>query len=142
MQADDMTTRRSGRGTLAAGLALVMIGAAGGAAGLDWVRAQRAEAGVTPPAPAAAAAPAPAGEGTTATVTPRTDKPMVAKALSQAFAATARALRPSVVRVDVEKEGPRPVAGRRRLLPELPPGLERFFNFDFGDGTNQPEPGP
>lgn len=124
------------RSSVWAGLTLVLVGAAGGGATVDWVRARRAEAGVNPPAPAATA-PAPAGG---APLTPRTDTPQAARALSQAFAATARALRPSVVRVDVEKEAPR-AATRQRGLSQLPPGFERFFNFG-GEGGEAPEPGP
>jgi serine protease Do len=83
------------------------------------------------------AAPAPA-------ITPKTQVPQEARSLSQAFAATARALRPSVVRIDVEME--RPKLSRRDFKhddvpPEMQPFFERFFN--FGNGSEGlPTPGP
>jgi len=64
--------------------------------------------------------------------------------LSQAFAATARALRPSVVRIDVEIERAKPVR-RNFQRDDLPPDMERFFEhfFQFGDGSEGlPMPGP
>ena len=63
--------------------------------------------------------------------------------MSQAFAATARALRPSVVRIDVEME--RPKLSRRNFQPDdVPPDMERLFErfFHFGDGEGMPMPGP
>ncbi len=62
-------------------------------------------------------------------VTPKTAQPAEAKALSRAFADTARALRPSVVRVDVE-EGPAMGLARRNRSQgeqEMPELFERFF---------------
>jgi len=93
----------------------------------------------------AAAAPPPAPAAPPAVVTPRTESPDVAKNLSKAFAATAKALAPSVVRIDVRGGRP-PIAergGGRRNDPfadALPPAFRRFF-FDFGEA--QPDfPGP
>lgn len=90
-----------------------------------------------PHASADSAAPPPA-------VTPRTQVPQEARALSQAFAATARALRPSVVRIDVEVEQPK-LSRRNFHREDLPPDMERFFEhfFQFGDGFEGiPAPGP
>jgi serine protease Do len=79
-----------------------------------------------------------------AAITPKTQVPQEARSLSQAFAATARALRPSVVRIDVEIE--RPKAPRRNFQrDDLPPDMEHFFEhfFQFGDGSEGlPMPGP
>src|SRR5437868_6145256 len=55
-------------------------------------------------APAPAAAPAPQAAG--GPVTPRTEAPNEARVLSSAFSAVAKALRPSVVRIDVEIQQP------------------------------------
>jgi S1-C subfamily serine protease len=106
--------------------------------------------GVTPAANAsesrspAPAAPAPA-LGTPAAVTPRTESPDVAKNLSKAFAATAKAVGASVVRINV-RAGPPPLAergggsGNEPFADALPPAFRRFF-FDFGNA--QPDfPGP
>jgi serine protease Do len=78
-----------------------------------------------------------------AAITPKTQVPQEARSLSQAFAATARALRPSVVRIDVEME--RPKLSRRNFQPDdVPPDMERLFEhfFHFGDGEGMPMPGP
>jgi serine protease Do len=83
--------------------------------------------GITPgpPAPGAVSA-------SPAALTPRTDPPNEARVLSRAFANVARALGPSVVRVDVEV--PRAQAdddqdqGGADPGP-LPPPLRRFFQF-------------
>ena len=77
-------------------------------------------------------------------VTPKTQVPQEAKSLSQGFASTAKALRPSVVRLDIEQENPS--AGNRRFRrDDVPPEMERFFEHFFGqggDGFPQPQPGP
>jgi len=93
---------------------------------------------------AAPAAPAPAPAGTAAAVTPRTQPPDVAKNLSRAFAATAKALAPSVVRIDVRAGRPPVAEGERgsRGNPfsgNLPPLFRRFF--DFGEAPDFPGPG-
>jgi Do/DeqQ family serine protease len=107
--------------------------------------------GVTPAANAsesrspAAAAPAPAPGTPPAAVTPRTESPDVAKNLSKAVAATAKAVGASVVRIDVRTGRP-PLAergggrGKEPFADALPPAFRRFF-FDFGNA--QPDfPGP
>jgi serine protease Do len=89
-------------------------------------------------APAAAAAPA---------VTPKTEAPNEARALSRAFSNVAKALGPSVVRIEVEVGSPR-ADTRGRGRPQMPdedndsdmsPFFRRFF--DFGGG-GMPQPGP
>ena len=60
--------------------------------------------------------------------------------LSSAFSAVARALRPSVVRIDVEIAGPRVAEGEGGGDEDLAPFLRRFFQ--FGPGTQEPSPGP
>jgi serine protease Do len=79
-------------------------------------------------------------------ITPKTHVPQEARSLSQAFAATARALRPSVVRIDVEIDRAK-LSRRDFQRDDLPPDLERFFErlFPFGDnfdGVPMPGPGP
>lgn len=82
-----------------------------------------------------------------ASVTPKTQAPDVAKTLSAAFAATAKAVRPSVVRIDVEG-AKQPIAEQRRPRPQndddgesWPDGLPRMFRrfFDFGQAPDFPE---
>src|SRR4051812_3685197 len=69
-----------------------------------------APAAQTPPAPPALAAPgAPSGP-----VTPKMQAPSEARALSSAFSAVAKALRPSVVRIDVEIRDPALAQNQRR----------------------------
>jgi serine protease Do len=89
---------------------------------------------------AAAEAARPGNEGGTTPVTPRTEKPPEARALSQAFAATAKAVRPSVVRIDVEFGGPAEGGGRGRRWRGEPPPASPFFRhfFDFGEGEGEP----
>jgi serine protease Do len=83
-------------------------------------------------------------------MTPKTQTPEAARSLSAAFATTARAVSPSVVRIDVEREAPRLARDTRRRPPEdplfgqLPPTFRRFF-FDFGEAPDVPDmpmPGP
>jgi serine protease Do len=66
-----------------------------------------------------------------AAITPKTQVPQEAKSLSQAFATTARALRPSVVRLDIELEAPK-IRNRHMRRDDLPPDLDRFFEHFFG----------
>jgi len=76
-----------------------------------------------------------------AAITPKTQVPPEARSLSQAFASTARALRPSVVRLDIETEAPKTSGGRRLRRDDVPPEMERFFEHFFGgqgDGFPQP----
>jgi serine protease Do len=75
-----------------------------------------------------------------ASITPKTQVPQEARSLSQAFASTARALRPSVVRLDIEMESPK-IRDRHMRRDDLPPDMERFFEHFFGapfDGFPQP----
>jgi serine protease Do len=90
-------------------------------------------------APAAAAA---------AAVTPKTEAPNEARALSRAFSNVAKALGPSVVRIEVEVvRGGGRMDRRRMPAPNRPdddddnnvPPFFRHF-FDFGQGM--PDPGP
>jgi serine protease Do len=108
-----MRTRRLG--LAAGGLATLALGVGAG----TWM------------APQAISAPA-------QSVTPKTQTPNEARVLSNAFAAVAKALAPSVVRIDVEQEAPRVARQDRR---QVPPDLERFFRF-FGEGFDLPQPGP
>jgi serine protease Do len=70
-------------------------------------------------------------------VTPRTEAPNEARVLSSAFSAVAKALRPSVVRIDVEM-GPTRVAENDDGDEEMEPFFRRFFQF----GQGMPDPGP
>jgi len=84
---------------------------------------------------------APAAAASTA-VTPKTEVPNEAKALSHAFSAVAKALGPSVVRIEVEVGAPRaegPRAGRP-APDDVPPMFRHFF--EFGPGEELPAPGP
>jgi serine protease Do len=84
-------------------------------------------------APAAAA---------TAAVTPKTEVPTEAKALSHAFASVAKALGPSVVRIEVEMNAPHEegMRGGRGAPDDIPPMFRHFF--EFGPGEGMPAPGP
>jgi serine protease Do len=77
-----------------------------------------------------------------AAVTPKTEVPSEAKALSHAFSAVAKALGPSVVRIEVEVSAPG-VGGPRggRSAPDDVPPMFRHF-FEFGPGEEAPTPGP
>ena len=76
-----------------------------------------------------------------AAITPKTQVPPEARSLSQAFASTARALRPSVVRLDIEMEAPKVGGGRRLRRDDVPPEMERFFEHFFGgQGDGFPMP--
>jgi serine protease Do len=77
-----------------------------------------------------------------AAVTPKMQAPPEARSLSRAFSGVAKALRPSVVRLNVEVEQPRTARNdqRRRSEPDLRDFFERFF--DFGEGQPFPQPGP
>jgi len=88
-----------------------------------------------------------------AAVTPKTEAPNEARALSHAFSNVAKALAPSVVRIEVEVAAPRG-HGRMQQMPgpgdddddnggngEVPPFFRHFFQFGPGNG-GMPEPGP
>jgi serine protease Do len=101
---------------------------------------------LTPIAPAAAAS---------AAVTPKTEAPSEARALSHAFSNVAKALAPSVVRIEVEVTMPHGAHGRGQMpMPgpngggdddddSVPPFFRHFFQFGpGGPGGGMPEPGP
>ncbi|HVZ88375.1 MAG TPA: trypsin-like peptidase domain-containing protein [Polyangia bacterium] len=87
-----------------------------------------------------------------AAVTPKTEAPNEARALSHAFSNVAKALGPSVVRIEVEVGAPRGAGGHGRMqqMPndddddgngnDVPPFFRHFFQ--FGPGGGMPEPGP
>jgi serine protease Do len=86
-------------------------------------------------------------------VTPKTETPNEARVLSRAFSSVAKALSPSVVRIEVEVGGgPRAdrMRGNRPGAPgqgggdddEIPPFFRRFFDFGGGDGFPGPSQGP
>jgi serine protease Do len=83
-------------------------------------------------------------ESAPAPVTPKTQTPNEARALSRSFSTVAKALAPSVVRIDVESEQPRVARNDRRQQQQVPPELERLFERFFGDQLDlpqQPHPG-
>jgi serine protease Do len=80
-------------------------------------------------------------ESAPAPVTPKTQTPNEARALSRSFSTVAKALSPSVVRIDVESEQPR-VARNDRRQEQVPPELQRLFERFFGDQFDVPEPRP
>jgi serine protease Do len=94
-----------------------------------------------------------------AAVTPKTETPNEARVLSRAFSSVAKALGPSVVRIEVEVGGggggPRAdrFHGRRPGAPgpgpdndggdgDVPPFFRRFFEFGPGEGFPGPQQGP
>jgi serine protease Do len=85
---------------------------------------------------AATSPPANINRAQTTDMTPRLGVPEVARAMSDAFANAAKAIRPSVVRIDVEVAGGRPSGAARDdgQTPDLPDFLKRFFGPDFGEG--------
>jgi serine protease Do len=68
------------------------------------------------------------------------EPPSEARVLSSAFSAAARALRPSVVRIDVEIEHPRVAERGDEGDEDIPPFWRRFFQ--FGPGMPDQTPGP
>ncbi len=87
-----------------------------------------------------------------AAVTPKTEVPSEARALSHAFSNVAKALGSSVVRIEVEVGSPRGGAPHGRMPNddgddgeggnEVPPFFRHFFQFGPGGGGGMPEPGP
>ena len=89
-----------------------------------------------------------------AAVTPKTETPNEAKVLSHAFSSVAKALAPSVVRIEVEVGAPATAErmhGRGFPAPgqggddddNIPPFFRRFFEFGPGEGFGGgPSPGP
>jgi S1-C subfamily serine protease len=104
----------------------------------------------SPPAPSssntAQASTSPSSTGAQASeVTPRLSVPEAAQVITEAFAAAAKAIRPSVVRIDVEVGGTRSPALTRDDSPgrDLPDFLKRFFAPDLGEGRpDAPMPAP
>jgi serine protease Do len=103
----------------------------------------RARAGSAAQAAATSTQP---GGGDHAEVTPRLPVPQAAEAITEAFANAAKAIRPSVVRIDVEMGAQRRQGtardegqGQGQGQDELPDFLKRFF--DFGEG-GAPSSGP
>ncbi|MEP6653943.1 MAG: trypsin-like peptidase domain-containing protein [Myxococcales bacterium] len=107
-----------------------------------------AVANASTPTPPLAPVPGPGGTP----ITPKTEMPDAARALSTAFASAAKALRPSVVRIDVES-GPPAVANNRRgrpdrpnsphnpnnpnnpnMRPDVPDIFKHFFDMEPGEG--------
>jgi serine protease Do len=126
------TRRRYG---VLASLALFGLGAASGAVFFHGTPAR-------PTALPTLVAPA---EAASAAVTPKTEVPGEAKALSRAFSAVAKALGPSVVRIEVEVGAPVSERGPGRRggggnSDDIPPMFRHFF--DFGPGEGMPSPGP
>ena len=83
-------------------------------------------------------------------VTPRTEIPNEARALSHAFSNVAKALGASVVRIEVEIGAPRGAAAHGQMPDDedggddtqVPPFFRHFFQFGPGGGGGMPEPGP
>jgi serine protease Do len=76
-----------------------------------------------------------------ATVSPRTQTPDVARTLSRAFAATAKAVRASVVRIDVRKQRPPMAQGPGYPWGGGPPSGNvppSFLPFQFGGAPESP----
>jgi serine protease Do len=127
------TRRRAGRGLIGVAAAAALVGAAALARATD-----------TSPRPG----PNPA------VVTPKMEPPPEARAISEAFARTARALRPSVVRIDVEiggqalrgggrrAPGPGPTPGQPRSEEDLRRFFQHFFNFGEGGAPDLGPPTP
>ncbi|HET6149003.1 MAG TPA: trypsin-like peptidase domain-containing protein [Polyangia bacterium] len=103
--------------------------------------------GDTRTTPGAAPATPPAPQASGGPVTPRTEAPNEARVLSSAFSAVAKALRPSVVRIDVEIQQPLASRGGRARggggRDQVPPFFRRFFDFEGGgdDATDLPQRG-
>ena len=81
------------------------------------------------------------GAAPATTVTPKMQAPPEARSLSNAFSRVAKAVGPSVVRLDVEIEQPRMVRNERGERGG-PPGMEEFLERFFGEGAPFPSPGP
>jgi serine protease Do len=87
---------------------------------------------------------APASAASAAVTTPKTEVPNEARALSHAFSSVAKALGPSVVRIEVEVGAPSAdVGGGGPGAPDnIPPMFRHFFEFGPGQGDDAPSPGP
>ncbi len=133
------SARGSGRVAAANPAAVMPVGGQRLVARLSEHSAPPAPAGA--PEPSATPALQPAGA-----VTPKTQAPNEARVLSNAFSAVARALSPSVVRIDVEiparlaeNQGGGDDGDGDGEDPQMAPFLRRFFR--FGPGMPEPSPG-
>jgi serine protease Do len=96
---------------------------------------RRTNATSAPPAGSSAAA------ASSVPVTPRVEPSQEARALSDAFATSAQAIRPSVVRLDVEGNlGDASAGSSGQEQPEVPDFLRRFFDFGQGGAPRTPRP--
>jgi serine protease Do len=92
----------------------------------------------------------PAAEAASTAVTPKVEIPSEARALSRAFTAVAKALAPSVVRIEVEVGAPQAkgfhgrgqAPGQGLDENDIPPMFRHFFEFGPGGGEGGPSPGP
>jgi serine protease Do len=104
--------------------------------------ADRGSPGAIPPPPPAAVPPPPL-QGQ---VTPRAKTPTAARVLSEAFTTVATAVRPSVVRIDVEHLAPRVSGVRggtdRSPFGGAPPSFRHFFDFGGPELPEPPSPAP
>jgi serine protease Do len=75
-----------------------------------------------------------------ATLSPRTQTPDVARTLSKAFAATAKAVRASVVRIDVRKQRPAIAQGQPWAGGPQSGNVPPFFRFGGAPDFSGPEP--
>ena len=121
------------------------IVAALGAASVSWSCNGRGLAASAPggEAPQAAVPPSRDPSPPMAPVSPRTETPDVARTLSRAFAATAKAVRASVVRLDVRKRRPAIAQGRGYPWGGGPPFGNvppPFLPFQFGGAPDSPGP--
>ena len=121
------------------------IVAALGAASVSWSCNGRGLAASAPggEAPQAAVLPSRDPSPPVAAVSPRTETPDVARTLSRAFAATAKAVRASVVRLDVRKQRPAIAQGRGYPWGGAPPFGNvppPFLPFQFGGAPDSPGP--
>ncbi len=73
-------------------------------------------------------------------MTPKIQVPAVAEQLTEAFSDAAEAIRPSVVRIDVQSSAPGRGLTRGQGSPELRDFFDRFF--DFGEGGPRGGDGP
>jgi len=131
------------RNRMRAIVAALALGVAGVVGAPSLFHGTQSAPGFVAPAAAAGAA-----------VTPKTEAPNEARALSRAFSNVAKALGPSVVRIEVEvaRGGGMGGGGRHRGAPapgpdddddsgNVPPFFRHFFDFGQGGG-GMPEPGP
>jgi serine protease Do len=81
----------------------------------------------------------PSAAAATPAVTPKQEVPSEAKALSHAFSSVAKALGPSVVRIEVEVTSPQAEQqGGGQGMDDIPPMFRHFFQFGPGEGAPAP----